>query len=107
MFLKILIAIKSSKKKVIIIKVIDNTKNMIKLEINIFFSFFGCLLIKVATALGNDKFDNEINKTIKGLTKEKIPIASTPSSRFMMILDSNEMNFALIPRNKILTKYKV
>jgi hypothetical protein len=98
---------KSSSKKVKIIKPDDKKTKIISEDNNITLSFFGCLETNVAIALGNDKFDIEIRKTIRGLTREKIPIASIPSSRFIRIFDSKEMNFARNPRNKILITYNV
>ena len=73
--------------------------NIEKAEIKITLSFFGFFEIKVAIAFGNDKFDNEISKTTRGFTRENKPIASTPSSLFIRIFDSKEMNFALTPSN--------
>ena len=95
---------KLSKNKVIVIKVNDKMIKIMKADIKIFLSFFGFFEINVAIAFGKDKFDNEINKTTKGFTSENNPIASTPSSRFIRIFDSKEMNFALNPSNNILSK---
>jgi len=101
------VAIKLSQRNVNNINPIDKIVKIENPDININLSFFGFLEINVAIALGKDKLEREINKTIKGLTNENSPIASTPSSRFIMILLSKEMNFALKPRNITLTKYNV
>ena len=85
----------------------DKTMKITKLEINIFLSFLGFFETSVAIALGKDKLDKEIIRIINGFTNENNPIASTPRTRFINILDNKEINFALVPKISIFNKYNV
>ena len=76
----------------------DFTIDVIAIEfLSIFTLFCGCFEIAFPIEFCNDKEEIVKSKIISGLTREKIDIASNPSSLVIIILVSRDISFAIIP----------